>query len=125
MAYRIPTFNLLCDVWHGLPSGTIPITDPDIESLACQLRWMGRGPAETLSSPQNIQDSWQCGITLLVPALTDIRDELSGTFADIVEVPKGSARIYEVKYADDVGKGFANEYRIAYLAKIIWPVPAP
>ncbi len=125
MGYHVPTFNIQCNIWHGLPSGTVPSTIPDIGLQDCQLRWVGRGPAETASVPIDIQTTWQPGVTLLVPALTDLRDMLSGTFEDIVEVPAGSGRIYQVKYVDDVAKGFPNEYRMAYLAKTIWPVPAP
>ena len=125
MAYHIPTFNLQCHVWHGLPSGTVPSTPPDIGFLACQLRWLGRGPAEIVSVPVDVQANWQTGLTLLVPALTDLRDLMSGTFEDVVEAPAGSGRIYQIKYVDDVAKGFPNEYRIAYLAKTVWPVPAP
>lgn len=79
----------------------------------------------------------QGGLTpsLLVPALTDIRDNSCGTRADVVEVPADTRRWYNVSSVDDVGKGFPNEFRVATLAKGGWfgdwvtygftPWPAP
>jgi len=84
-------------------------------------------------------------LTLLVPKLTDIRPPglSSGTnvWGDLVEVPAGSSRWYMVIQVDDVGKGFPNEHRFAYLLPLFnstmiglvqnagapnpWPVPIP
>jgi hypothetical protein len=65
---------------------------------------------------------------LLLPPGTDIRSGVLGT-ADDVEVPAGSGRFYEVEFVDDVGKGFANEYRVALLIQTTawgaWPLPYP
>ena len=55
---------------------------------------------------------------------------------DVVEVPSGSGRWYQVNLVDDVVKGFTNEYRIATIVKIgqnyggtapglFWPIPMP
>lgn len=76
---------------------------------------------------------------LLLPSGTDIRDFACGLSYpyDIVEVPDGSGRWYAVGMVDDVGKGFPNEYRMAYLTKLCdtvdpnnnigsnWPIPIP
>lgn len=52
---------------------------------------------------------------LLLPALTDIRQQWNGLPPDMVEVPAGSNRFYGVIGVDDIGKGFANEHRFAIL----------
>jgi hypothetical protein len=67
---------------------------------------------------------------LLLPPLTDIRDNLCLTGSDAVEVPLGSGRWYLVVFVDDFGKGFANEHRGAMIVKPpsgapLWPSPIP
>jgi len=74
---------------------------------------------------------------LLLPALTDVRSGVVAAVPDFVEVPAGSGRWYQVYAVDDIGKGFANEHRIAVIlavsalvnptayAGIVWPVPIP
>ena len=77
-------------------------------------------------------------MTLLLPKGTDIRDAscVASLAGDLVEVPAGSGRFYFVAYVDDVGKGFLNEHRYAYISKAcqasdptlfsyIWPAPIP
>jgi hypothetical protein len=68
-------------------------------------------------------------MTLLLPPGSDIRDGLTSTGYDAVEVPSGSGRYYTVIFVDDVGKGFPNEYRMAFLVKSDvngdWPTPIP
>jgi hypothetical protein len=77
------------------------------------------------------------GPILLLPAGTDIRTPAQADTYDIVEAPAGSGRWYKVRGVDDVGKGYANEFRFAILAKIyqtwdpveyagcFWPIPMP
>jgi hypothetical protein len=74
---------------------------------------------------------------LLLPALTDVRSAVQGVENDVIEVPAGSGRWYNVAGVDDVGKGFDNEYRIVSLRQIshfrdwiplgipYWPIPMP
>ena len=63
---------------------------------------------------------------LLVPALTDIRGSFSTAGADQLEVPIGSGRFYLVQDVDDIGKGFPNEHRLAWLILSgLQPVPLP
>jgi hypothetical protein len=60
-----------------------------------------------------------------VPAGTDLRGNLSTTQRDLVEVPAGSGRYYEVWVVDDVAKGFFNEYRQGLILAIAQPTPLP
>jgi hypothetical protein len=72
---------------------------------------------------------------LLLPPLTDIRDNSCGTRSDVVECPADTRRWYNVSAVDDIGKGFDNEHRVATLQKGGWfgdwvtfgftPWPAP
>lgn len=131
MAFTAPTFNLLCDVYTG-PWLTKVLR---ISGLPCNLA-MGR----------RVQQLWAVGFNapegaaapnLLVPALSDVRDQICGGDSDLVEVPAGSGRWYVVALVDDVGKGFDNEYRLCALQKIgqamspgnfpglFWPTPIP
>jgi hypothetical protein len=65
---------------------------------------------------------------LVVPKLTDLRGGAAGGTNDVVECPSGSKRFYLCVWADDVAKGFPNEYRIGLLVQSQtppWPVPYP
>jgi len=121
MAYSLPTFNLACNVWHN--GGAIPPTGgPDEALLPCQLRYPGKGVGEIIPNP----GSWQSGWKLLVPKGSDIRDPYNASGRDTVECPAGSNRYYITVTVDDVGRGFANEYRMAFLMKAgTWPTPIP
>jgi hypothetical protein len=67
------------------------------------------------------------GMTLMVPALTDIRGPQDTVSFDMVECPLGSGRWYRVCAVDDIGKGFANEHRAALLFALptSWIAPYP
>jgi hypothetical protein len=85
--------------------------------------------------PEDQASSLQMG--LLLPALTDLRDQFQGGQNDVIEVPSDSGRWYGLECYDDVGKGFSNEYRLAVISKIAeavdgtayagleWPIPCP
>jgi len=118
MAYRLPTFNLTCNVWRH----SHPTSGPPDGSVQCQLRGAAKNVMTPASSTFDSQFYWE----LLVPALTDIRDITASTGSDRVEVPAGSSRFYNVVWADDVAKGFANEYRVCFITKRPpWPTPTP
>jgi len=125
MAYKVPTFNSFANVWHGQTTQANPVGAPDL-LVQCQLRWCGRGPTEALRPNDQ---AWQQGWQILFPKLTDIRDVYNAALFDrwdTIEAPAGSGRYYGVQNVDDVGKGFTNEYRIAYVHKIgVWPTPIP
>jgi hypothetical protein len=55
---------------------------------------------------------------LLVPKLTDIRMGDPVNSSDLVECPAASHRLYHVFYVDDVGKGFANEFRFVIMSAL-------
>lgn len=123
MAYRVPAFNLLCDVYSfgQWPTGTERLT-----GLPCQLRHpehVSSGQAANTLPSQSAPH-----MLLLVPAGSDVRDTWQTPIGnpDTVEVEPGSGRAYQVVFVDDVAKGFDNEYRVAYLAKhTAMPTPLP
>lgn len=123
MAFVLPTFNETADIYTWTPF--VPPTVVRI-TVDCQLR----APSMTVAAAAVVSTNSHCGMVLLVPALTDIRDQYSGAGnnPDVVEVPPGSGRRYTVYYVDDVGKGFPNEHRFVILQKYglgTWPVPIP
>lgn len=131
MAFTLPDFNLSCDVYTG------PwLTKVFRFSVSCNLA-IGKRSAF-------FSTDWGAGApgvhplpTLLFPAGTDVRDASCTGTQDIVEVPAGSGRWYQVLGVDDSGKGFANEHRFAHVSKIYeqmnnivfpglqWPTPIP
>jgi hypothetical protein len=115
VAFRLPTFNLLCRIWRDhappFPPAAAFIPSPcQLRPIKAALQQSSLGSATTL---------------LLVPALTDIRGPQIGSNADIVEAPTGSGRFYRPLVVEDVAKGFPNEYRAATLAQAQWPFPTP
>jgi hypothetical protein len=119
MPYSAPTLNITCNIFSN---GAGPPNPPRLANVACQLRAPGKS-----SSGQDAQSlGWVFLWSLCLSAGTDIRDPYSIALGDTVEVPAGSGRFYDVMIADDVAKGFANEYRIAMLRKRAgWPTPIP
>jgi hypothetical protein len=131
MAFVLPNFNLTCNI-HSVVAGvhTFRLGSP------CNLA-LGRRTGLILGA--GVQDNGFDALTpsLLLPALTDIRDSSCGGEMDIVEVPAGTGRWYLVAGVDDIGKGFANEHRVATLFKTWgfpgngsgltapWPTPIP
>jgi hypothetical protein len=119
MAFRIPTFNLTCNVWHAqaLP----PVGAPAIAALPCQLAWdhIGDHPVGTLFTTAILI------MVIRVAARTDLRPRSSSTGYDIIECPAGTGRYYGVVGVDDVARGFPNEYRQAIVAQQQFPTPIP
>jgi len=131
MGFRVPTFNLVCNVWSrsAVPAGPVTITGlgaPRIADQECQLRQAGK-----LSTAQDELTFWVFGWEILFPPGTDIRDNMSWDGVainqpDFIECPAGSGRGYTVVQVDDAAKGFMNEYRVAFVFKnAYWPIPAP
>jgi hypothetical protein len=129
MAFSLPTFNLVCNVF----TGPAPIVGPPRLSPVCNLA-VGRRvqqPGQQWGSDGAIG---MCP-SLLLPPLTDVRDLTNSTGYDFIEVPAGSGRVYQVSLVEDIGKGFSNEHRAAALVKassnidpvayagIVWPTP--
>jgi hypothetical protein len=119
MPFKLPSFNLVCNIWSV---GALPPL-PARLSPACNLAW-GRRVNPLPSGGSEVV------MTLLLPAGTDIRSSLTFSGADVVEVPAGSGRFYSVFGVDDIAKGFANEHRGAILLGVrlggaFWPTPIP
>jgi hypothetical protein len=139
MAFVLPAFPLLCNVWRGSGAGgALLYKAPDLQvmgNLSPGRRVMLAFPIVT---PATIGFEWN--MELLLPKLTDIRVYIppSGTLTgDIIECPAGSERIYQVRVVDDIGKGFANEHRMVLMYQALegtnfndvgfipWPQPLP
>lgn len=117
--FHTPTFNLQCSAWY--PPHAPPLT-PDLVAISCCLRSPGRQSVGYYPHPGVVNPQW----ILCVPRGTDLRDQYCAPGLYYVEVPSGSGRIYSVVIVDDVARGFANEYRIAYIEKVgTWPTPIP
>lgn len=121
MPFRVPTFNLLVNVFRA-PWVVPPIGPPAITPLG------NLTPGRRSQDPMEIYPggtaTWYW-MFLLLPPLTDVRDKLNTGGGDLVEVPAGSGRYYQVMAVDDVAKGFPNEYRWAALIKVGTPTPMP
>lgn len=109
MAFRVPTFNLVVNVWSA----------PALVSAAPTRVLMGNltnGRRLTFGG-EELASANYCVLAmfLLLPKLSRIRGSYITDYGDAVEVPAGSGRFYIVAGVDDVAKGFPNEYRIASL----------
>lgn len=136
MPYRVPTFNILCNI-YTMVSYSANDAVQRLVFQPCSLS-PGRRTMETtgFTSPIGTYPSFKLSMELLMPALTDIRSSVCGGFPDVVEVPAGSGRYYTVSWVDDVGKGYANEYRLILMSAVDsrneyftdfpdWPTPIP
>lgn len=116
---HVPAFNLTCDIWFGQFANP-PVGPPNLVAVPCLITPGDRVP---VASPLLY-------ITyILLPKGTDVARNprsLALPFGDIIEAPRGTGRFYFVRWVEDVGKGFPNEYRQAYVeACPLWPVPYP
>lgn len=119
MSYSLPTFNLSVNIFTYPGITTLRLTSPANLAWGRRVNVASTGGTTTLGVPL-------VTMTLLLPALTDIRGPLNAPGPDTVEVPAGSARYYTVVFVDDIGKGFANEHRAAVLEQLVpWPTPIP
>jgi hypothetical protein len=126
MPFQPPTFNLTCRI-ITLSSGLTRLDSP------CNLAW---GRRVNVASTGGTGDAGvlQTCMILLLPARTDIRPALpidptdpegGVNLNDLVEVPKGTSRMYQVLTVDDIGRGFSNEHRAAVIQLISTPFPMP
>lgn len=118
MPFSLPTFNLTCDIVDGV-TGVTRLTSPCNLAFGRRQNTIGASGTGTVGVPGPV-------MTLLLPALTDIRSDWQLVPPDIVQCPAGSFRLYRVFWVDDIGKGFANEHRVAYLIHDgVAPIPLP
>lgn len=131
MAFTLPTFNITVNIWRLQGAGGAYVT-PSVISLAN----LTPGKRVMVGKISGATVSDQFDMELLLPALTDIRAFWNGTAGDLVEAPAGTNRFYIVTQVDDIGKGFPNEHRIAWMQysiqgalnfvpPIVAPVPLP
>lgn len=128
MAYRLPSFNLVCNITQPLMAGGVGIPDPPfrLEGLSCQLTY-GRRVQVVSTGGTGEVGVLVLTMNLLLPALTDVRGPQDVLSPDLVEVPADSGRWYKVVAVDDIGKGFANEHRSASIHALEgqWVPPYP
>ncbi|KAL0630409.1 hypothetical protein Q9L58_010743, partial [Maublancomyces gigas] len=111
MAFVLPSFNIVVNVWRVNGTGA-NYAAPDVTPIANLTP--GRRVMQNLAGAGSFTNYDQI-MELLLPPLTDIRASWNGLLPDLVECPSGSGRFYNVIWVDDVGKGFANEHRIAQI----------
>jgi len=131
LSFSIPEFPLNCGVYTGPWLAKAYRTD-----MVCNLAW-GKRVSTIATGFAGATDLAQTCMTLLLPAGSDVRDVCCNGVNDIIEVPAGSGRWYQVSVVDDIGKGFPNEHRGAVIVKIaepldptgfaglFWPTPVP
>jgi hypothetical protein len=128
MSFVLPNFNLACNIGQPDSAGV-----PGVPSLAgwqrlyyypCALVHPRRSSFLTYDLVVQPLIS-ALPMSLLVPALTDIRGPQDSTSPDVVECPAGSGRFYWCYAVDDVGKGYPNEHRSALLVALpgTWSPP--
>ncbi len=132
MAFTLPSFNLTCDVYTGpWPSKVFRL------SVLGNLAY-GRRVQQVRVTEDNPANTYGGQATLLVPALSDVRDASCSGQQDYLEIPTGSGRWYTAQLVEDVGKGFTNEHRAVTVGKVFqdvngtgtfpglfWPTPIP
>jgi hypothetical protein len=129
MPFVLPTFNLTANIWR---SANLPPGGPPAVVTPCNFSLGRRVVTATDYTPWfNARAGGGVGINcllriMLCPALTDVRGLFTAGLPDWVEVPAGSGRLYNVLDVDDMGKGFPNEHRLAWLiTQRVAPLPVP
>lgn len=120
MSFTVPVFNSRCNIATcPVPNTPSVPTPPYRRTLqACNLA-LGRRVAAPATGGTNTLGVVLVTAQLLLPKLADIRGPQDSVSTDMVEVPAGSRQWYVCEGVLDVGKGFPNEYRLAYL----FPLP--
>jgi len=108
MAYTVPQFNILVDVWDA---GHVPDDDaPDFENVTGQLYVYSRVSF----------DVQPCDLELYQPAL-QLRLPLDvlaiWVSSQVYEIPAESGRYYRARFKERVHIGFPNEYLVAYVVQ--------
>lgn len=132
MSFTIPDFNIQCDIYTGPWIGkTFRLTSD------CNLAFGRRNMSFIIDIPVAEAARASEIMCLLLPARTDVRSTLQSGMCDVIEIPRGTGRWYEVYAVDDMARGFDTEYRIAMVTQISefldpllfpganWPVPMP
>lgn len=132
-SFNMPVFNLAAFIWHNFGTNVDHRPPPDLEvNVNLANGRVAHLPVWT-AAPPAIQ-ALSMSSSVLLPKLTDIRDNSCSNGPDVIEIPKNSGRFYWVSYVDDIAKGFDNEHRWAVVQKIFtygrwqiyrWPSPIP
>jgi len=117
MAFTLPNFNIVCQLWHyprDPTSGPADQSDVPCNFSTSRATLMGRDTANMVGVDLMYR-------ALRVPATVDIRCTAMGPGLgpDIVEVPQGTGAYYQVQDLATMGQGFPNAHRYC------WVVPAP
>jgi len=118
MAYSLPVFNIVATLYPAAGSGG------PTRTVSCNLAYGRRVNVQSTGGTVLPGIPVVC-MSLLLPPGTDVRGPQNSTGADTVEVPAGSGWLYSVVFVGDIGRGFANEHRIAILLPTFVPTPAP
>lgn len=128
MAFRLPTFNLVCNISQPPVLGTpsVPPGPYRLYHQTCQLTY-GRRVQVASTGGTTDPGVLVLSMNLLLPPLVDVRGPQDVGGFDMVEVPAESGRWYQVIGVDDIGKGFDNEHRTASLFALArsWTPPYP
>jgi len=108
MAYEVPRFNLLADVWNA--GHTPAIDDPDEENVPCQFYLYSRG---TFSVDP-------CQLELYVPPIwlrfpSDRAAVVSA--GQVFEVEPESGRYFRARFKEIMHYGFPNQYLIVVVVQ--------
>lgn len=103
MAFTVPVFNILCDVWNA---GKTPAADPpDTENVPCQFYVNSRGTF----------DVQPCELEVYTPPLwVRLPIDQIGIWeaGQIFEVASESGRYYRARFKERMHYGFSNQYLI-------------
>ena len=127
MPYSLPTFNLAVNIWRNAAPPPAPPAVVTFGNLTPGKRTIAFQKPANIAAIDTVFLHF-----LLLPAHTDIRADVFTGNNDIVEVPAGTGRYYTVSHVEDVGKGFPNEHRMAWVEQdhsgasgLPWPYPTP
>src|SRR5215467_12440895 len=97
MAYKLPTFNLVCNISQPDVAGTPAVPSPPfrLEAQTCQLTY-GRRVQVTSTGGTSEAGVLTLSMNLLLPKGVDVRGPQDVVSFDMVEVPAGSGRWYVV-----------------------------
>lgn len=108
MAYTVPQFNLLCDIWNA---GHVPsVDDPDAENVPCQFYLYSRGTF----------DVQPCELELYTPPIwirLPVAETANFTSGQVFECPAESGRYYRARFKERMHQGFTNEYLVVVVVQ--------
>jgi len=108
MAYTVPDFNLLMDVWNA---GKIPAADlPDSENVPVQFYLYSRGSF----------DIQPCELELYTPPIwlrLPVAENAVWIAGQVFECPAESGRYYRARFKEIMHQGFPNQYLVTVVVQ--------